>query len=48
MFTTNGKFVATDDRNRAFLTVEYTCLGCHQDRDRAWAIDNAPLIHGGR
>ncbi len=48
MFTDDGKFVATDDAERAFLTVEYACLACHQDRDRAWAIDNAPRIHAGR
>ena len=48
MFTEDGKFVATDDQSRAFLTVEYACLDCHQDRDAAWAIDKAPLVHGGR
>ncbi len=48
MFTEDGKFVAIDDQNRAFLTVEYACLGCHQDRERDWALINAPLIHGKR
>lgn len=46
MFTGDGKFVATDDQNQAFLTVDYTCLSCHQDKDTAWAIAVAPLIHG--
>lgn len=48
MFTEDGKFVATDAQERAFLSVEYACLACHQDRDRAWATENASLIHGGR
>jgi hypothetical protein len=48
MFTEDGKFVAIDDQRRAFLTVEYTCLSCHQDRDGDWALVNAPLIHGKR
>lgn len=48
MFTEDGKFVATDAQERAFLSVEYACLTCHQDRDRAWATENASLIHGGR
>ena len=48
MFTEDGKFVATDDENRAFLTVDYTCLSCHQDRDKDWALAMAPLIHGGQ
>ncbi len=48
MFTEDGKFVATDDENEAFLTVDFTCLTCHQDRDKAWALAMAPLIHGAR
>ena len=46
MFTQDGKFVAVDDQNRAFLTVDYTCLSCHQDKDTGWALAVAPLIHG--
>ncbi len=48
MFTEDGKFVAVDDQNRAFLTVDYSCLSCHQDKDASWAIAVAPLIHGQR
>ncbi|MDJ0823927.1 MAG: multiheme c-type cytochrome [Rhodobacter sp.] len=48
MFTEDGKFVATDDQNRAFLTVDFTCLSCHQDKDTGWALAVAPLIHGQR
>lgn len=48
MFTEDGKFVATDEENRAFLTVEYTCLTCHQSKDKKWAQMVAPMIHGMR
>ena len=48
MFTEDGEFVAVDDGNRAFLTVEFTCLSCHQDRNREWALAAARLIHRPR
>lgn len=36
-----------EEGNRAngFLTVEFSCLSCHPERDRAWALANAPGIH---
>lgn len=45
MFTDDGKFVRTDDQNRAYLTLDYVCLSCHLDRDRNWAFASADDIH---
>jgi len=48
MFTDDGKYVRVDGQGRAFLSVDYACLGCHVTRDKAWAANNAPRIHAGR
>lgn len=29
----------------SYLTVEFTCLQCHQDKDKDWAAGNAENIH---
>jgi hypothetical protein len=47
MFTDDGKFVRVDDQQKAYMTVEYTCLSCHKDKDKAWAIDAGKKVHGG-
>ncbi|MFQ5834508.1 MAG: hypothetical protein ACE5HR_01120, partial [bacterium] len=39
MFTADGKFA------QGYLTVDYTCLSCHKDRDKAWALDKAHGVH---
>jgi len=33
---------------KGFVTVEYTCLGCHGSRDKAWASKNATNYHGSK
>lgn len=44
--TDDGKFVRTDRKGRAYLTVDLACLSCHTSKDRAWASANAKRIHG--
>jgi predicted CXXCH cytochrome family protein len=46
MFTDDGKYVRTDRKGRAYLTVDFTCLSCHTSKDKTWALDNAKRIHG--
>ena len=46
MFTDDGKFVRTDRKDRAYLTLDFTCLSCHTSKDMAWAAANAKRIHG--
>jgi predicted CXXCH cytochrome family protein len=48
LFSDDGGFVRTDDRGKAYLTVDYTCLSCHTGKDKAWAAKNAKRIHGGK
>ncbi len=48
MFTDDGKFVRIDGLGRAALSLEYSCLGCHANRDKTWAAGNAGGIHAGR
>ncbi|MBL6952414.1 MAG: hypothetical protein ISR50_07260 [Alphaproteobacteria bacterium] len=48
MFTDDGKFVRVDGKGRAALSLDYTCLGCHQTKDKAWATRKAARIHEGR
>ncbi|MDH3667104.1 MAG: hypothetical protein OEN23_09270 [Paracoccaceae bacterium] len=48
MFTDDGKFVRIDSLGRASLSLEYSCLGCHENRGKAWAAQNAERIHAGR
>ncbi|MGI0116062.1 cytochrome c3 family protein [Zooshikella sp. RANM57] len=45
MFTNNGQFVRLNDEGKAFITVDYACLICHTDKDKAWAIEFAKRIH---
>jgi hypothetical protein len=47
MFTDDGKLVRVDDQKKAYMTVEYTCLSCHNDKDKAWALDAGKKVHGG-
>jgi formate-dependent nitrite reductase cytochrome c552 subunit len=39
MFTKDGKFA------NGFLTVEFACLACHQEKTRAWAIATSKRVH---
>ncbi len=39
MFTTDGKSA------NGYLTLEYTCLKCHLDKDKTWAAKYASEIH---
>ena len=39
MFTEDGKFA------NGYLTLEYACLTCHADHDKAWAAKYAPKAH---
>ena len=39
MFTEDGKFA------NGYLTVEYVCLNCHQDKDKGWALGQAKKVH---
>ncbi len=45
MFTDDGKFVRINDEGKAFITVEYTCLICHTNKDQEWAIESVKRIH---
>ena len=45
----NAEFIYTDPDDgkqyaNPYLTVEYTCLYCHDDMDKAWAAQNAPGV----
>lgn len=37
-------YIGDDGKEYAnpYLTVEYMCLSCHSDKDKAWAAENAP------
>lgn len=48
MFTDDGKYVRTDRKGRAYLTVDFACLSCHTSKDKAWASANAKRIHGNK
>ncbi len=39
MFTKDGKLA------KGYLTVEYACLNCHGEKDRAWALATAKGVH---
>jgi hypothetical protein len=39
MFTDDGKYA------KGYLTVEYTCLNCHSEKDRKWALKAAKGVH---
>jgi nitrate reductase cytochrome c-type subunit len=39
MFSEDGKTA------NGYLTLEYVCLRCHEDKDKAWASSNAEDIH---
>jgi hypothetical protein len=41
MFYKEGK----KELARGFLTVDFACLDCHQDRDKSWALKNAKGVH---
>ncbi len=43
--TDDGKFVRVDDENKAYLTLDFTCLTCHTNQDMAWAAETASAIH---
>lgn len=39
MFTEDGKYA------KNFITLDFACLNCHQDKDKEWAATNASGIH---
>lgn len=39
MFTEDGSFA------NGYLTLDFACLPCHADRDKAWAAEYAPKAH---
>lgn len=39
MFSEDGKF------SNGYLTIDFTCLSCHNNKDKAWAGQNAKGIH---
>jgi len=41
MFTPDGSLA------NGYLTLEFTCLQCHTDDDKAWAAINAERVHAG-
>ncbi|MHB2149353.1 cytochrome c3 family protein [Calditrichota bacterium LG25] len=43
--TDDGKFVRVDDQNKAYLTLDFTCLTCHTNQDMAWAAEYAEAVH---
>lgn len=43
----NAEYI-TDGFANGYLTVEYTCLKCHTDKDKAWASSNAPRSHAAQ
>jgi hypothetical protein len=45
MFTDDGAFIRLDNKNKAHLTLDYTCLSCHSDKDKTWAFSHAKNIH---
>ena len=48
MFTDDGKFVRIDKQGRAYLSLDYACLGCHVTKDKEWAARIAPSIHANQ
>ncbi len=36
----------SDGASNPWVTVEYACLGCHPDKTKQWAAENAPNVHG--
>ncbi len=48
MLTDDGKFVRVDNDNKAYLSIDRTCLVCHSSQTKAWAAENAARIHGIR
>ncbi len=45
MFTGDKKYVRRDMDRQAYLTVDYACMTCHRDKDRAWALESTAAIH---
>ncbi len=39
MFTADGKFA------NGYLTLDYSCLKCHSDKDKTWAAANVSRVH---
>jgi len=41
------QFYEEDDKtfSNGYITVEYACLRCHDDKDRNWALAVAPMVH---
>lgn len=40
------QFTADGSEANHYLTLEFACLGCHTDEDRAWASQDAEDVHG--
>ena len=47
MFTADGKALLLDANGLAAATLDFACLGCHTDKDLAWASTYAKNIHNG-
>ena len=47
MFTPNGDFLRPDASGKPSITLDFACLGCHQDPDETlrWASEHAQSIH---
>ena len=45
MFTSDGKFVQLDENGHAAVTLDFVCLGCHTQKDVAWAATYTKDIH---
>lgn len=45
MFTPDGRALHLDGRGQGAIAIEYACLGCHGDKDEAWARRMAAQVH---
>lgn len=44
-FVAGKKYIKVDGNGLSGLTLDYTCLQCHSDKDVTWAAQYAPNIH---
>ncbi|MHC1738499.1 MAG: cytochrome c3 family protein [Ignavibacteriaceae bacterium] len=45
-FSPKIKYIKTDTNGNSGLTLDYTCLQCHEEKDTKWASQSAGRIHG--
>ncbi len=45
MFSDDGKFVRLNHEGKAFIPAANTCLTCHTNKDKNWAIKHAKGMH---